>query len=184
MTELPISRQRNIIRAWIVVCLIFNLDATVRALARASGDDSYFTQYRGLEVFFNTTNGGRWLVHSGWRNTSLGICDWYGITCDSTGNVTGLSLAGNGLVGSLADAVEMSNISTLDHVDLSNNTLFGPVPLWLGEMSKLKVLDLSWNFFSSFPSTWGSGASSLQHLSLHFNNISGWGLTTGRHLSV
>lgn len=142
-----------------------------------SGRGSYSeTQYAGLEALYNATGGDqRWTTSGGWRNAVLGVCGgWYGVVCDSSGeNVTGLSLAGNGLAGNLADAVEFFQVLSLEKVDLSDNELVGAVPAGLGLMPNLNVLDLSRNEFSSFPSSWGSGASSLQHLSLRQNNLSG-----------
>lgn len=136
------------------------------------------TQYHGLEAFFNATDGEQWTTSSGWRNSTVGICGWYGVTCDNdSGNMTALSLAGNGLSGNLtAEAAELAlffDITSLKGIDLSNNQLVGPVPVGFGRMPGLEVLDLSQNWLSSFPDAWGSSAMSLQHLSLQFNNISG-----------
>ena len=134
------------------------------------------TQFHGLEALYNATGGEQWTTSTGWRDAALGVCGgWFGVECDSSGeNVTGLSLAGNGLAGNLSDAVEFFQLVTLEDVDLSDNELVGPVALGLGLMSKLGQLDLSRNELSSFPASWGSEASSLQHLSLRLNNISGW----------
>lgn len=132
------------------------------------------TQFLGLEALYNATGGERWASSTGWRDAALGVCEWFGVACDSSGeNVTGLSLAGNGLAGNLSDAAEFFQVFSLEDVDLSDNELVGPVALGLGLMSNLGQLDLSRNELSSFPASWGSEASSLQHLSLRSNNISG-----------
>lgn len=134
------------------------------------------TQYAGLEALYNATGGDqRWTVSSGWQDVVLGVCGgWYGVVCDDSGeNVTGLSLAGNGLTGNLTNAVEFFQLLSLEEIDLSDNKLMGALPSGFGLMPNLKVLDLSRNEFSSFPSSWGSGASSLQHLSVRQNNLSG-----------
>lgn len=133
------------------------------------------TQFLGLEALYNATGGEQWTSSTGWRDAALGVCEWFGVACDSSGdNVTGLSLAGNGLAGNLSDAAELFQIVSLEDMDLSENELVGPVALGLGLMSNLEQLDLSRNGLSSFPASWGSEASSLQHLSLRSNNISGW----------
>lgn len=94
--------------------------------------------------------------------------------CDSdSGNVTGILLSSNQLVGDVSEAVELGEISSLKELDLSGNRLSGPVPLMLGLMTRLETLDLSGNELSSFPDGWGSGASLLRHLSLQNNRISG-----------
>lgn len=133
------------------------------------------TQFIGLEVLYNTTGGEQWTSSTGWRNPTLGVCSWYGITCDVYGeNVTGLSLAGNRLDGNLSQAGEFFEMVSLQKVDLSNNRLVGPVPSGFGVMPNLQVLDLSGNGHASFPADWGSEAVSLQHLFLQRNSISGW----------
>lgn len=131
-------------------------------------------QYTGLEALYNATGGERWNSSAGWRDAALGVCGWYGVTCDSSGhNVTGIALASNSLSGDLSEAEELFEIVSLENVDLSNNALVGPVALGLGKMPRLEVLDLSRNVLSYFPTSWGSEASSLKHLMLQHNNISG-----------
>eukprot|EP00752_Nemacystus_decipiens_P005285 g4793.t1 len=76
-------------------------------------------------------------------------------------------------MGDLANAAELFDILSLVSVDLSNNELVGPVTAGFGLMPGLELLDLSRNELSSFPASWGAEASSLQHLSLQRNNISG-----------
>ncbi|CAN0557930.1 unnamed protein product, partial [Ectocarpus sp. 8 AP-2014] len=127
-----------------------------------------------LEALYNATGGEQWASSSGWRDATLGVCDWYGVVCDSDGrNVTGLALAGNGLAGNLSEAVELFDVLSLISIDLSDNELVGPVALGFGLMPDLEVLDLSRNGLSYFPTSWGTEASSLRHLSLQQNEISG-----------
>ena len=131
-------------------------------------------QRAGLDALFNSTNGHEWTKSNGWNDTALGICDWYGVTCDDISrNVTALSLSNNGLKGDLSVTWELSYITSLEALDLSSNRLFGPVPLPLGSMAKLERLDFSWNELSSFPATWGSGASALRYMSVKGNRIRG-----------
>ncbi|CAM9498761.1 unnamed protein product [Scytosiphon promiscuus] len=130
-------------------------------------------QFSGLESLYNSTNGHEWTISTGWRDASIGICEWYGVTCDSEGgNVTGLSLRDNLLVGDMSEATELTNVTSLKEVDLSNNLISGPVPLALGGLPNLEALDLSGNELTFFPAEWGSGASALRHLSLQNNRIS------------
>ncbi|CAN0500418.1 unnamed protein product, partial [Discosporangium mesarthrocarpum] len=119
------------------------------------------------------TSGEEWIVSTGWRNGTIGVCEWDGITCDDGDNVTTVSLPANGLTGNLSDATGFFRLTTLKTLDLSYNRLTGPVPTGLGLMSALEVLDLSNNEFTGFPSTWGSEATSLMYLSLQYNNLSG-----------
>lgn len=131
-------------------------------------------QLLGLEALFNSTNGQGWITSTGWRDSLVDICNWYGVVCDSeSGNVTGLSLSSNGLVGDVSEATALSNVSSLKELDLADNQLSGPVPLIFGLMPQLEKIDLSQNELSSFPASWGSGASSLRYMSLQNNMISG-----------
>lgn len=131
-------------------------------------------QFSGLQALYNSTNGQGWINSTGWRDNSLGVCNWYGVACDSdSGNVTGLSLSSNELVGDVSEATELVNVTSLKEVDISDNQLSGSVPLMFGLMTSLETLDLSGNELSSFPAEWGSGASTLRHLSLQNNRISG-----------
>ncbi|CAM9794255.1 unnamed protein product, partial [Laminaria digitata] len=136
-------------------------------------------QLAGLEALYNNTNGQGWTISTGWRDSSIGVCNWYGVTCGSGGdnnneNVTGLSLPDNGLVGDVSEAGdELVGVTSLEEVDLSGNELYGYVPLFFGLMPRLETLDLSGNELSAFPASWGSGAWALRHLLLQNNSISG-----------
>lgn len=131
-------------------------------------------QFLGLEALYNLTNGEEWSMSMGWLDPTVELCSWYGVKCDGdSGNVTSLSLQGNNLQGLVPEAGGLVDISSLEEVDLSDNQLSGPVPLSLGLLPRLEKLDLSGNDLSYFPSTWGSGATALQHLSIQENTLSG-----------
>lgn len=149
--------------------------AIVLCLCTTAFASSYAeVQFLGLEALYNSTNGQEWKTSTGWRDSLIDVCNWYGVACDSdSGNVTGLSLSSNGLVGDVSEAIELSNVSSLKELGLSDNQLSGPVPLMLGLMPHLEYLDLSENELSFFPASWGSGASRLRHMSLQNNRISG-----------
>lgn len=131
-------------------------------------------QFLGLEALYNSTNGQDWSTSTGWRDSLVDVCSWYGVACDSdSGNVTRLSLSSNGLVGDVSEATLLMNVSSLKELDLSKNQISGSVPLVLGLMPHLEKLDLSGNELSFMADSWGSGASRLRHLSLQNNMISG-----------
>lgn len=130
-------------------------------------------QYNALEVLFNATNGMQWGNSTGWRSPTLGVCEWYGVTCNAEGNVTCVSLASNGLEGDLEQGSGLLGLASLKELDLSNNNLSGSVPLQLGLMPQLETLDLSGNRLTSIPPAWGSGAAALQYLSVQDNYIAG-----------
>lgn len=161
--------------SWPLLLSLFIAKALRRGGVLFASAASYSeTQFIGLEALFNATDGEQWTLSTGWRDAALGVCGWYGVSCNGSGeNVTALTLAGNGLAGNITEAAEFFDVVSLQGVDLSDNALVGPVAQGFGLMQNLEVLDLSRNEFSLLPPKWGSGALSLQHLSLQLNNISG-----------
>ena len=55
------------------------------------GDAVSLTQRYGLVSLFLATNGESWSDSTGWQ-TEASECNWFGVTCDAEGVVTGLNL--------------------------------------------------------------------------------------------
>ena len=51
-----------------------------------------------LEVLYDSTGGASWTNHRNWK-TSVPLVEWYGVTADAAGRVTGLDLGDNDLNG-------------------------------------------------------------------------------------
>ena len=51
-----------------------------------------------LEVLYDSTGGASWTNRRNWK-TSAPLGEWYGVTTDPAGRVTGLHLDDNGLTG-------------------------------------------------------------------------------------
>ncbi|KAK3152721.1 hypothetical protein QOZ80_2BG0162680 [Eleusine coracana subsp. coracana] len=76
-------------------------------------------------------------------------CRWAGVVCESngTGHVTELRLnnrnvlGSNGLGGEISPA--LTNLTRLQYLDLSRNSLAVPIPRFLGSLSSLRHLNLS-----------------------------------------
>ncbi len=96
-----------------------------------------------LVDLYNSTNGANWNNNTGWLQSS--VCNWYGVTLDSTGKVTSLLLNSNNLSGSIPNS--LGNLSKLNTLDLSNNQLSENVPISLGLLRNLTYLDVSSNSF-------------------------------------
>ena len=80
-------------------------------------------------------------------------------------------LAGNSLSGPVPAA--LGDLSSLEVLNLANNDLSGPIPAALGDLSSLQVLDLAHNDLSGpIPARLGD-LSSLQWLSVSGNDLSG-----------
>ena len=95
-----------------------------------------------LVSIYLDTGGDNWKSSRNWLSTSP-IGEWYGVSVDGEGRVTGVELRANGLNGEIPEA--LARLSNLEILDLSSNELDGEVPAELAELSGLTVLDLSGN---------------------------------------
>ena len=94
-----------------------------------------------LSEFFDLTGGDSWVNADGWTTDSA-VEDWYGLTVED-GRVRSVSLAGNGLTGSIPAAV--AGLAELESLDLRDNDLAGQVPSAIGSMASLTTLRLGGN---------------------------------------
>ena len=123
-----------------------------------------------IEALYDATNGPAWTDSTNWK-TDAPLDQWYGVSTDADGRVTGLYLEGNGLSGPLPSS--LGDLSNLEWLVLTGNALSGPIPSSLGELSKLRDLSLRVNALSGpIPSSLGR-LSSLEFLSLNDNVLSG-----------
>ncbi len=95
-----------------------------------------------LEALYNATDGEDWLRQENWL-TDAPLGDWHGVVTDSTGEVTWLTLPGNGLKGTLP--AELGNLRALQYLGLADNQLGGPVHHALGDLTQLTGLFLANN---------------------------------------
>jgi hypothetical protein len=111
----------------LVVGLICCGDAYVQ---QPSGNVSEVERQTLIE-FFAATGGQRWTKHDGWGTTAP-VCDWYGVFCDFVDGdpnqpfVAGLSLSFNSLDGQIP--ASLGNLTRLRSLDITNNRLSGTVP--------------------------------------------------------
>ena len=85
-----------------------------------------------LEALYRATDGGNWTNSSNWLSGEP-VSSWYGVTIDSEGNVTGVSLASNGLSGTIPS--ELLDLTGLETLHLSGNSLSGCMPESLYEVA-------------------------------------------------
>ena len=95
-----------------------------------------------LITLYNVTDGPNWTRSEGWMS-GADLGDWYGVTVDAQGRVTGLSLAQNGLKGPLPG--ELGLLDQLTELHLAVNDLSGSLPDNLGSLTLLRELDLRYN---------------------------------------
>lgn len=106
--------------------------------------ETSLTEVEVLETFYKSTNGDQWENASGWISITS-PCTWYGITC-TAGSITELRLTNNHLTGSIP--VELGNLFNLVVLDLEGNQLTGQIPRELKTLTHLSHLNLSFNRLS------------------------------------
>ncbi|CAA0817789.1 Leucine-rich repeat protein kinase family protein [Striga hermonthica] len=105
-----------------------------------------------------------------WLPDDFDPCFWSGVKCVDS-KVVMLNLTGRGLEGALAP--DIGNLSHLRVLDLSKNRFFGPIPPQLGQLTKLETLDLRDNEFTGRIPADLRGLKSLRHLLLSNNRFQG-----------
>ncbi len=124
-----------------------------------------------LEAFYDGTGGASWTNNTNWKS-SKPLGEWYGVTTNSAGRVTGLRMENNNLNGSLPTA--LGSLSELKSLSIYDSGLTGSIPTQLGNTSNiLKVLAIYGNGLSgSIPSQlWR--LDSLKSLTIYGNNLTG-----------
>ena len=120
--------------------------------------------------FYEATNGDNWINSNNWL-TDEPLDDWYGVTANRDGVVSGLSFVMNRLKGEIPPEIaHLTELKTL-HIWLSG--LSWNIPSELGRLTKLKDLQLNINFLSgSIPPELGR-LTRLKDLQLSTNRLSG-----------
>ncbi|KAJ9145897.1 hypothetical protein P3X46_028225 [Hevea brasiliensis] len=109
---------------------------------------------------------------SSW-NDSLHYCDWQGVSCSRRhpGRVIALTLASEGLVGSLSPHI--GNLSFLRVLNFQNNTFYGEIPQEIGRLQRVRYLKLANNSFGGNIPANLSRCSNLVYLDLIDNKLIG-----------
>jgi Leucine-rich repeat (LRR) protein len=127
------------------------------------------TECQTLVALYNSTHGINWVNHTNWLNTTS-PCSWYGILC-SQGHVVSLFLYSNHLTGSIP--VDLGNLSQITVVDLSRNQLAGSIPKQLGNLLLLERLSLYNNQLTGTIPTELGNLKHLTDLALNNNLLTG-----------
>ncbi len=110
-----------------------------------------------LMALYYATGGANWTRNDNWGSENL-LSEWYGIEVDADGCVICIDLDGN------ADC---------DVNSASGNSLNGIIPQEIGDISRLRTLNLSHNNLTgSIPVEIGS-LEGLEYIYLHHNSLSG-----------
>lgn len=146
-------------------------EATDPAIAfRIDGTAQVSAERAALVALYEATNGGEWRRNRNWL-TGAPLGDWYGVSVDSLGRVTALSLSYNRLSGKIP--AEIGGFSALRHLYLEGNELAGAIPPELGYLAALRSLAAGHNELTgSIPPELGS-LDSLEALVLSSNLLTG-----------
>ena len=110
------------------------------------GDVSRCTDTRpdfyALVAFYSGTDGPNWTNATNWASAKT-LDQWYGVTTDGSGRVTGLSLYENNLQGTVR--VELGQLTNLDSLILAHNKLTDEIPAELGRLTNLRKMELQQN---------------------------------------
>ncbi|KAK2971419.1 hypothetical protein RJ640_025369 [Escallonia rubra] len=101
---------------------------------------------------------------TGWSGSNP--CKWTGVSCDSSGRVSSISLASKSLSGELPP--DLSTLTSLSSLSLQRNHLSGAVPP-LSNLNSLEEIFLDNNNFTSIPADFLSGLTSLQTFTISEN---------------
>ncbi|KAH7517433.1 hypothetical protein FEM48_Zijuj09G0064400 [Ziziphus jujuba var. spinosa] len=109
-----------------------------------------------------------------WSLTNLNnLCNWSSIVCDnSIGTVSQIDLPNLNVTGTLTQ-LNFTPFLNLSVFNLNNNSLSGPIPAAIGNLSKLTLLDIGNNFFAGEIPLEISRLTELRYLSFHNNNLKG-----------
>ncbi|XP_065864357.1 putative receptor-like protein kinase At3g47110 [Euphorbia lathyris] len=110
-------------------------------------------------------------IFNSW-NDSLPFCSWLGITCSRRHErVTSFILQGQNLSGLISPFI--GNLSFLRVLDLSDNSFQGQIPQELGKLFRLEYLFASSNSLTGEIPSNLSRCNQLKQISLNFNQLGG-----------
>ena len=111
----------------------------------ATVEGSTLTDREALVALYNATDGANWTDNTNWLSQEP-LSTWHGITTNSDGNVTNISLPGNVLSGTIPPSLDA--LDNLLFLSLGNNQLSGSIPARLGNLQELTNLYLTNNQLS------------------------------------
>ncbi|KAJ6798253.1 putative LRR receptor-like serine/threonine-protein kinase [Iris pallida] len=148
--------------------ILFFLHPLQPAMSRPHNN---FTDLESLLAFKASVADPHGLLATNWT-ANASFCSWNGVRCSHRRQrVVALKLPDFFLGGSISPHI--ANLSFLSYLDLSNNTLTGPIPGAIGRLPRLALFNLQNNSLSGPIPLSIFNMSSLVDVSLAINNLSG-----------
>jgi len=98
-----------------------------------------------LMDLFAATGGDNWKENKNW-GTDKNPKQWYGVSVNRAGEIRGLNLSNNNLVGKIPSS--LGELKKLSRLHLWQNSLNGEIPKRFGDLTNLSKLDLIGNNLS------------------------------------
>ena len=112
-----------------------------------------------LLALYHNTSGPHWHTKCKNWNTNKKLSTWKGLSTDTNGRITHLYLPSCGLTGSIPP--EIGQLTRLRILDLRSNRLTGSIPDEIGNLTQLTSLNLSNRWFSRYDQQTGQPSSRL-----------------------
>lgn len=123
-----------------------------------------------LVAFYKATGGENWKNRTNWCSEKP-LKDWFGVTVDNDGRVSGLDLSENQLTGSIP--AELALLTNLKGLWLDKNQLTGSIPVELALLANMGAISLSENKLTgTIPAKLGQ-LTTLEGLWLNGNQFTG-----------
>lgn len=123
-----------------------------------------------LVAFYKATGGENWKNRTNWCSEKP-LKDWFGVTVDNDGRVSGLDLSKNQLTGSIP--AELALLTNLKGLWLDKNQLTGSIPVELALLANMGAISLSENQLTgTIPAKLGQ-LTTLEGLWLNGNQFTG-----------
>uniref|UniRef100_M8BRP3 Putative LRR receptor-like serine/threonine-protein kinase n=1 Tax=Aegilops tauschii TaxID=37682 RepID=M8BRP3_AEGTA len=149
------------------LCLLLLAGEAALTGAQSGGDKEVLVELKRFLVANNRFNRGD---YDGWQESDLSPCQWKGVGCDRGSRVASLNLAGSTISGQVFG--NFSRLSALTSLDLSGNSINGPLPAAdLNQCRGLLHLNLSHNLITGPLNL--SGLTRLQTLDVSGNRLEG-----------
>ena len=137
--------------------------------------DASLQRFALATVYFSLGGEDDWLERDGWLSAVVPVCDWKGITCDSSNTaVLSLDLASNNLSGTLPE--ELKLLKYLQVLNFPENSISGSLPSEYSILYELVEFNLSENSLTgSIPEEYGGAGAFelLEVLDVSHNSIQG-----------